>query len=556
MTPAIDITPEQRKTLLAFFHRFIPGVEVWAYGSRVKWTARPNSDLDLVVFADPPQRRLVSELKEALDESNLPFPVDVHVWDEVPERFHAIIREEYVVLQEPALSKKQKAMNEWQEVPLSELADLSGGFAFKSQDYAPTGRFILRTLNIRDDCSISHNDAVYLPEELVPQYKRFELQPDDTLFVMVGATLGKVGFVRERDLPALLNQNMWLVRAKKEVADPRFVHYAFRNAVKASLGWASGSARDFVRRDDYRNLQILAPGIDEQRAIAHILGTLDDKIELNRRMNETLEAMAQALFKSWFVDFDPVRAKAEGRWRRGQSLPGLPAELYDLFPDSLEDSELGEIPKGWEVGRFGDVVEQLRDQENPLSSPDILFHHYSLPSFDDGQTPKLECGENIKSLKSRVPAGTILLSKLNPEIERVWMVDVRLDERAVCSTEFLVLRARPPFGRNYAYCLARSPIFRQQIEGLVTGTSKSHQRAQVDSILNIEVVIPPSPLIAAFERSAANLLERTLVCRRESHTFAALRDALLPKLISGELRIKDAEEFLEHIKSTTVRRLG
>ncbi len=97
--------------------------------------------------------------------------------------------------------------------------------------------------------------------------------------------------------------------------------------------------------------------LPEQRAIAHILGTLDDKIELNRRMNETLEEMARALFKSWFVDFEPVRAKMDGRWRRGESLPGLPAEHYDLFPDRLAPSELGEIPEGWEVKELGAVVE-------------------------------------------------------------------------------------------------------------------------------------------------------------------------------------------------------
>lgn len=178
---------------------------------------------------------------------------------------------------------------EWREIALSGLADLSGGFAFKSGDYAAEGRFILRTLNIRDDCSISRDDAVYLPKELCPQYARFELQSDDTLFVMVGATLGKIGFVRAKDLPALLNQNMWLIRARRCLADPRFVHYAFRHAVKANLGWASGSARDFVRRDDYRNLRLIAPALAEQRAISAILGALDDKVELNRRMNETLE---------------------------------------------------------------------------------------------------------------------------------------------------------------------------------------------------------------------------------------------------------------------------
>ena len=276
----------------------------------------------------------------------------------------------------------------------------------------------------------------------------------------------------------------------------------------------------------------------EQRTIAHILGTLDDKIELNRRMNETLEAMARAFFKSWFVDFDPVAR--QGRRPRPRSCL---QPLADLFPDSFEDSELGEIPKGWRVGRFGDVVEQLRDQENPLSSPEARFHHFSIPAFDEGQSPKTEYGESIKSQKSRVPAGVVLLSKLNPEIERVWMVDVRPTDQAVCSTEFLVLRARSPFTRSFVYCLTRSPLFRQQIEGLVTGTSKSHQRAQVDSLLNLAVVVPPSPIVAAFDRAAESLLARTLGCRRDSRTLAALRDTLLPKLISGEIRVPSAERI-------------
>ena len=154
---------------------------------------------------------------------------------------------------------------------------------------------------------------------------------------------------------------------------------------------------------------------------------------------------------------------------------------------------------------------------------------------------------SIKSLKSLVPVGAILLSKLNPEIERVWMVDVRSGERAVCSTEFLVLGALSPFTRSYVYCLARSPLFRQQIEGLVTGTSKSHQRAQADAVFNPPVVLPPLSVAAAFDHAAEAMLIRTLECLREGRTLAALRDALLPKLISGELRVKDAESFAAQI---------
>src|SRR6266699_3283591 len=340
--------------------------------------------------------------------------------------------------------------------------------------------------------------------------------------------------------PMTFNQDVKALRPKSHVRDDFLPYLLLGNKERLlSLVDLAGHGTGRLNSDELKALDILLPPEPEQRAIAHILGTLDDKIELSRRMSKTLEAMARALFKSWFVDFDPVRAKAEGRD------PGLPQPLADLFPDSFEDSELGEIPKRWQGGRFGDVVEQLRDQENPLSSPDELFHHFSIPAFDEGQTPKAEYGRSIKSQKSRVPAGVVLLSKLNPEIERVWMVDVRPGERAVCSTEFLVLLARPSFTRNYVYCLAHSPLFRQQIQGLVTGTSKSHQRAQVDSIHNLAVIVPPSSIVTAFDYTADGLLARTLECRRESHALAALRDALLPKLVSGELRMKDMEPFIE-----------
>jgi type I restriction enzyme S subunit len=369
--------------------------------------------------------------------------------------------------------------------------------------------------------------------------------PGDVLLSHKG-TVGKVALVGDDAPPFVCSPQTTFWRTLNQARLDRRYLYAFLRSAgfHAQLATRAGETdmAPYVSLTSQRGLSVTVPPIGIQCAIAHILGTLDDKIELNRRMNETLEAMARALFNSWFVNFDPVRAKAEGRD------PGLPQPLADLFPDSFEDSGLGEIPKGWEVGRFKDTVEHPRDQENPLSSPDALFHHFSIPAFDEGQSPKAEYGESIKSLKWRVPTGVVLLSKLNPEIERVWLVDVRPNERSVCSTEFLVLSARPPFTRASVYCLARSPFFRQQIEALVTGTSKSHQRAQVDSILNIAVVIPPSRIVAAFDHSADSLLTRTHECRRESRTLAALRDTLLPKLISGELRVKDAERYCDRVE--------
>jgi type I restriction enzyme S subunit len=385
---------------------------------------------------------------------------------------------------------------------------------------------------------LAADEPRFVDEATYRRWMRTPLLADDVILTSE-APLGEVAYISE-PFQWCLGQRLFCIRTRKERLNGRFLYYALQSEEVAHdlHSRATGTTAQGIRQTELRRVRIPLPSSEEQRAIAHILGTLDDKIELNRRMNETLEAVAWGLFKSWFVDFDPVRAKAEGHDT------GLPQSLADLFPDFFEDSELGEIPTGWRLGRFGDVVEQLRDQENPLSSPDALFHHFSIPAFDEGQAPRPEYGESIKSLKSRVPPGVILLSKLNPEIERVWMVDVRRGERAVCSTEFLVLRALSPFTRSYVYCLARSPLFRQQIESLVTGTSKSHQRAQVESILNLAVVVPPSSIVAGFDRLANSLLARTFECRRESHSLAALRDTLLPKLISGELRVEVAERFI------------
>ncbi|MCA3226167.1 MAG: restriction endonuclease subunit S [Burkholderiales bacterium] len=430
---------------------------------------------------------------------------------------------------------------EWETVPLDSLVEPGRGISYGIvQPGAPVadGVPIVRVSDVRDG-----RVAVSAPLRVAPAieaaYARTRLTGGELLLTLVG-TVGEAAVVPaslagwntaravavipvRKDVGAYWIKLALAAPGVREIIDSRL-----NTTVQATLNLA-----------DVARLPIVLPPVHERETIAHILGTLDDKIELNRRMNETLEAMARALFKSWFVDFDPVRAKAEGRD------PGLPKPIADLFPDRLVDSELGEIPEGWGVGRFGDLVEQLRDQESPLSFPDALYQHFSIPAFDDGQTARAELGESIKSLKSRVLPGVILMSKLNPEIDRVWMVDVRPENRAVCSTEFLVLRGRPPFTRGYTYCLTRSPLFRQQIKGLVTGTSKSHQRAQVESILNLFAIRPPARVVSSFDRSTDAILARTLECRREGRALAALRDALLPKLISGELQVKNAERIIE-----------
>jgi type I restriction enzyme S subunit len=438
---------------------------------------------------------------------------------------------------------------EWVEQTIGELlADEGGsvktgpfGTTLKAKEYSRNGVPLISVGEIGYGSLRVHEKTPRAPREVVERLPEYLLETGDIVFGRKGA-VDHSALVKPEQAGWFLGSDGIRLRLPT-TCDARFMAYQLQGQVSRSwlLQHATGTTMASLNQAIIERVPVLLPPLTEQRAIAHILGTLDDKIELNRRMSETLEAMARAIFKSWFVDFDPVRAKAEGR------APGLPQPLADLFPARLVDSDLGEIPEGWGVGRFGDAVEQLRDNVNPLASPGVDFRHFSIPAFDEGQWPKQELGESIKSQKSRVPPGVVLLSKLNPEIERVWLVDVQPEDRAVCSTEFLVLQPRPPSGRSYAYCLSRSPVFRQDIEGLVTGTSKSHQRAQVGSILGLTVVNPSDLPVQNFERAAEPLLKRTLACRRDSRTLAALRDTLLPKLIAGELRVKDTDRMVEFV---------
>ncbi len=550
MTDRLDLPLRYRRIVEALLREHVPDAEVWAYGSRVNGEGHEGSDLDLVVRG--PGLEPLSEgflnLLEAIEESDIPILVQAHDWARLPESFHQEIERNHMVVQGGTKQITDRAAqgswlyhprfpNHWDRRSLYSLAQWVNGLAYRSIQFSPTGKPIIKISEIKGGISGQTKFTQQDFDESV------HVRPGDLLFSWSGQPETSIDAFWWNGPEGWLNQHVFRVTTDADV-DTKFFYYLLRYLRPNFVGIARNkqtTGLGHVTRRDLKNIEAAIPPLPEQRAIAHVLGPLDDKIELNRRMNETLEEMAQALFKSWFVDFDPVRAKMDGRWRQGESLPGLPVEYYNLFPGSMVRSEPGEIPEGWEVGTVGDIATRLRDNENPGTSPDTVFSHFSIPAYDEGQTSKRELGGSIKSFKTRVPQGTFLLSKLNPEIERVWLVDVASDERAICSTEFLVLEARPPFSRSYAYCLVRSPLFRRQIESLVTGTSKSHQRAPANAILSLEAVMPPHGVLEAFETSSSELLTRSTALRRESRTLAAQREALLPKLMSGELRLKEGK---------------
>jgi type I restriction enzyme, S subunit len=341
--------------------------------------------------------------------------------------------------------------------------------------------------------------------------------------------VGSVYFVREDYWPH--DTTLWVKDFHGN--EPRFVYYFFKHFAPMLANMDVGSANPTLNRNHVHPISISWPHISEQKAIAAVLGALDDKIELNRRMNATLEAIARALFQSWFVDFDPVRAKLDGR-----KPTGLDPATAALFPNEFEESELGPIPKGWRVGKAEEILTFSRNTLDPSNFPDELFAHYSLPAFDEGRVPKLELGSAIKSQKLAVRPDAVLLSKLNPHIPRIWLPDLTTGSRAICSTEFLVAQPKDGVSREFLFCLFTSGIFASEYATLVTGTTGSHQRVRGDSVLEMKIVIPPIPLLDRFSASAKPNAGRLARGIRESATLAAIRDTLLPKLLSGELTVK------------------
>ena len=309
---AIDITAEQRKTVLALLARHLPNTTAWVYGSRVKWTARPESDLDLVVFAKPEQERRVSDLREAFEKSNLPFRVDLFVWDDVPEQFRKQIEAEHMVLLErrgePFEGRSSRVLGEWVHYRLEDCMAAIIDYRGKTPRKTPSGIPLITARVVK-------GGRIKTPTEFIAiedygSWMRRGVPRRGDVVITTEAPLGEVAQLdRQR---VALAQRLILLRGKSGILNNRFLNFLIQSApVQDQLrARASGTTVLGIKQRELRQIGIVLPPIQEQHAIAHILGTLDDKIELNRRMNRTLEEMARVLFKSWFVDFDPVRAKA------------------------------------------------------------------------------------------------------------------------------------------------------------------------------------------------------------------------------------------------------
>jgi type I restriction enzyme S subunit len=345
-------------------------------------------------------------------------------------------------------------------------------------------------------------------------------------------------------LQCCLGQRMVLLRPNQAKVDGRFLLYALQSEPvrhEIFVNEGTGSTVSNLRIPLLSALPIPKPPLSEQRAIAYTLGTLDDKIELNQCLNKTLGGIAQVIFKSWFVDFDPVRAKAEGLDT------GLPKHIADLFPDSFVDSELGEIPKGWEVKAIGDLAEVVGGSTPSTKKPaywDNGTHHWATPKDLSAlkmpvllNTERCITDTGLAQISSGLlPMGTVLLSSRAP-IGYLAVAEVPV----AINQGFIAMK--PKKDVSNLFLLLWTSSANDDILSRANGsTFLEISKANFRPIL---LIAPPAKIMQTFDQQVRPLYKRIVKSERESHTLTGMRDTLLPKLISGELRLKDAEKFLE-----------
>ncbi len=437
--------------------------------------------------------------------------------------------------------------NGWNEVIVGGIAAaepnalVGGPFGSNlvSRDYVDQGVPVIRGQNMGERWI--GGEFTYVTIEKAKSLAANLARPGDIVFTQRG-TVGQVAVVPEEPFDRyLISQSQMKLTVDREQADPLFFYYVFR----------SSEQQDYVRRNVIqtgvphinlgilRNTPVPLPPLQDQRAIAHILGTLDDKIELNRRTNETLERIARALFKSWFVDFDPVSVKAEGRD------PGLPKRFADLFPDSFEESELGEIPAGWAVGPILAQAELLSGGTPKTDRTEYWDGDIEWASAKDVSqcreaflvaTERTITAQGLaQSATKLIPAFSTVVVARGATTGRMVLLGHEMAMNQTCYA--LISTAGTPFA---LFCQLR-----QDIDTLVHAAHGSvFDTITTSTFTSSRIVLPPQPSLRAYEQLTSPVFRRLLRNTEECRTLAALRDTLLPKLISGEFIIKDADRIV------------
>jgi type I restriction enzyme S subunit len=433
--------------------------------------------------------------------------------------------------------------SDWRECQVADIAASTPsamatgpfGSAISSRFFQDSGVPVIRGSNLSEEIGLRlrEDDLAFLAPQKAAEFQRSVARRGDLVFTCWG-TVGQVGLVDGRSqFPEYIVSNKQMkLTPDPNMADSLFLYYLFSSPamVERIRNESIGSSVPGFNLGQLRGLRLSLPPLSEQRRIASILSSLDDKIELNRRMSQTLESLAHALFMSWFIQFDPVRCKSQGRQ------PGLNRRTADLFPDSFVTSDLGLIPKGWSIGSLGDVAVERRRAVRPADlfhrTPYVGLEHMprrSIALSDWGTVSQVESG------KLAFRRGEILFGKLRPYFHKVAVAPVD----GVCSTDIVVIGPKSQKWFGFVLGHVASDAFVDSTEASSTGTKMP--RTNWADMASYRVILPDERIAEAYSRKAFALVSRAADSAHECKALSAIRDSLLPRLISGDLDIHSAD---------------
>ena len=398
-------------------------------------------------------------------------------------------------------------MTEWKEVKLENILDkiTKGTTPPKGVGFVVKGVNYIKSDAIGYDGRISEEKFVQIDFKTHEKFKRSQLEENDILFSMAGAYLGKNALVKKEMLPANTNQALAILRLNKSLALPRYInYYLIQPKMIDYINNMSGqSAQPNINFQEISSLELLLPPLKEQKIISESLTSLDDKIDLLQRQNKILEELAQTLFRQWFIE------EANDEWKE-----------YEIR----------------------DFATHKKISIKPAENPNDSFLHFSLPAFDTNKEPNIELGSDIKSNKYQVESFSILMSKLNPKTPRIWDIYFEPNENSICSTEFQVVQPNNKSLFPFISTLLKSPKVTGELAMSASGTSGSHQRVKPEDIFNISFATPSIDRMKEFSELLEPNYLKQMKNQNQIQTLENMRDTLLPKLMSGEVKIQQVKE--------------
>ena len=388
------------------------------------------------------------------------------------------------------------------EDALEEIIDYRGKTPKKSDSGIPT----LSAKSVKNN-HIDYSSCYYISPD---EYKRFMVRGFPKIGDVLLTTEAPLGVVAKLDRDDVaIAQRLLTLRGKENVLDNEYLLYFLQSSSGQSLLRAreTGTTVTGIKQAEFRKIQINIPEISIQRKIGRFLRVLDEKVEINNKINKNLEQQAQAIFKLWFVDFEPFN---------------------------------GEMPHDWIVSRLGDIASIKTNSFSPAKNPDAQLEHYSIPAYDEQKYPVFESAAGVKSNKYILSKNSVMISKLNPDTKRVWR-PMCLSELAVSSTEFIIFEAFNPAYRDFVFSIIDSADFSDWMCAHTTGSTNSRQRTAPSATLEFQVALPDEKAITDFCAIVTPMYDTIASNICENQKLAQLRDSILPKLMSGELDVSNID---------------